>query len=179
MQEISSMDTSTNPHEKEISVDPIMEYCRTRQFMFPNFHKEVFEVLPEFCRVVKHFSCDSGSIVREMLNSRSPLEIEVLNGLNGDDLKVLSAFFGPPTKPAGHVMNYELANDPVIRLLGGAYEEQTVYIREIERGLKFYAAVWPWRTRPGMITLHFGAYDSQGGARTNEMFKNFLHEIPA
>ena len=157
----------------------IEEYCRVNQSIFPGFPPEVWQILPEFCRVVRHFSYESGFVVRDMINSRSPLEIEVLNGLSDEDMLILGEFFGLPVKPAGHTLGNEYRNDPVIRFLGGAYDDQTVYIRGVAKEIKFYAALWPWQTRPGMTTLHFGLYDIVGGQQTQDKFKNFLHEIPA
>jgi hypothetical protein len=165
------------PHG-ENDLDPILQYCQRKKALFADFQTEVWRILPDFCRVVRHFSYESGSVVREMIDSRSPLEIEVLNGLSREDLDALQGFFGEPVKPAGVRIAPELNNHPIIRFLGGAYDEQTVYIKEVTNRIKFYAALWPWHTRPGMTTLHFGVFDTEGGQRASENFKAFLHEIP-
>ncbi len=157
--------------------DSIFRYCRDQKVYFSEFPPEAWEAFPEFFRIVKHFSLEAGSVVREIMDTRSPMEIEILNGIAEEDMKIIEGFFGLPVKPPGRLLDFKLTQDPVIRHLGGAYEEQTVFIKEISKGFRFFAALWPWRTRPGMITLHLGIHDPKGGWEMNERFKNFLHGV--
>ncbi|MCZ7585504.1 MAG: hypothetical protein M5R36_20375 [Deltaproteobacteria bacterium] len=72
-----------------------------------------------------------------------------------------------------------MVEDSVIRRLGGAYEEQSVYIRDAGDGVRFYAAIWPWQARPDVLTVHLGIVDEAGGDGSNAAFRDLLATVAA
>ncbi len=111
----------------------------------------------EFEKIVSHFSDNPKHIIRgENKTRHSPVEIELLNGLDGDGEKILEEFFGEPVKASGYPADYNVISNPVVRKLGGAYVDQTVYLKQEEHKKFFYAALWPWHIHPGVVTLHLG-----------------------
>ncbi|MCZ7585503.1 MAG: hypothetical protein M5R36_20370 [Deltaproteobacteria bacterium] len=54
----------------------------------------VWKLMPRFCSLVHRFTRSSGGVVRdETAAMRSPVEIELLNGLSKEDLEALELFF--------------------------------------------------------------------------------------
>ncbi|MBZ0272349.1 hypothetical protein K8I61_09950 [bacterium] len=143
-----------------------------------HFSRDVRDALPEFVRLVEYFSSQRGFEVREIDACRSAVEIEIFDGIENHDIDLLTGFFGPPLKPAGVSLTFRLAEDPLIRMLGGAMAEQTVYARDLVSGSRLFAAIWPWRIRPGVMTMHFGIYAPAAPDAAMGDLRRFLHEIP-
>ncbi len=172
-----------------MSVVPIEEIRRGKEWLadlsddggtlWDEFSADAREALPEFCRLIRYFSDHAGTIVRNMNGTRSPLEIECLNGFEDHHLDKFADFFGPPAKAPGRHLSPRLSGDTIIRRLGGAYLEQTVYIRQFSSGVRLYAAVWPWHIHPGVVTLHFGIDLAAPSEEHTRIFQRFVHAIPA
>ena len=123
----------------------------------------------EFQQIVDHFLNDSQAILRDDEKIRhSPVEIELLNGLDETGRRMLRQFFGEPVKSSGNPADYDIINNPVVKKLGGAYVDQTVYLKNGGQKECFYAALWPWHIHPGVVTLHLGIH---GGHRIDEAEK--------
>ncbi len=133
----------------------------------------------EFRRIVDHFANEAEAVVRDEDSiRRSSMEIELLNGVDEEGGQMLHRFFGEPVKSSGSPAEADVINNPVVKQLGGVYVDQTVYIRRGEDKECFYAALWPWHIRPGIVTLHLGVHDGMQNRDMKRMLSDCLEENP-
>ena len=71
--------------------------------------------------------------------------------------KFLLGFFGPPVKRSGEAPSLKLKFFQSIKLMGKVLPEQIFFVRKLKKG-EFYAAIWPWKRKQNVITLHMGYY---------------------
>ena len=70
------------------------------------------------------------------------LEVTFNTGQEPAILEALTAFFGPPFKPAGKVMQDDDSFD-FIGKFGGIRLKQTLFFKK-EGEITYYAMLWPW-----------------------------------
>ena len=85
--------------------------------------------------------------------------------------KILTAYFGPPLKPEGHLPSDE-ANRHA-KLYGGIRKDQTMYFRR-EGDHSEYALLWPWGSG-ARITIK--VIQSKGPIPAVSGWKSFLKKI--
>jgi hypothetical protein len=65
-------------------------------------------------------------------------------------------------KPAGQPMSPEFSADGLLKAMGGVRGGQTLYVKELGKGLLLYVAYWPWGSG-SRFTIKIGVYDNQQG----------------
>jgi hypothetical protein len=75
-------------------------------------------------------------------------DLELLNSL-------LKKHLGPPAKESGKEANFPGEIQTLVDSLGGLRNEQSFFYRQDGHQV-IYAAIWPWKTNPNMITLKSG-----------------------
>lgn len=96
-----------------------------------------------------------------MLVRSAPSTGEYLEGvLSRNDLQqcyaLLTETFGGPVKEFGRAAKFEPAIQQAIHRFGGIWVDQCLFLKQGEAGQMAYAALWPWASDPGRLTLKVG-----------------------
>jgi len=75
-------------------------------------------------------------------------DLELLNSL-------LKKHLGSPVKESGKETNFPKEIQTLVDSLGGLWNEQSFFYKQDGHQVT-YAAIWPWKTNPNMITLKSG-----------------------
>lgn len=129
------------------------------------------EDLDGFLNMVTTFGAFPNISRRPSQESRSLIEIIS----KGRDVTILEkefgAYFTSVNKPAGKSIPFMLRFSPLVKYLGGIRPEQAFFTRKCGTG-EFYAALWPWRTTPENITVHFGYFSKAMSAEDYAKLKD-------
>ncbi len=80
----------------------------------------------------------------------------VLSDIILDISPVVEKYFGGPFKAAGKSAFLKNYFDGFTRSIGGMRTEQTVFRKQVSKGLDLYCAFWPWGSNPVKTTVRVG-----------------------
>lgn len=116
-------------------------------------------ILVGFLTLVKEIDDMPDMEPRFYETSRSLYQVTALRTSDETLLASLGAFFGKPQKAAGKSLPVGLRFDPVVKHLGGARKDQTLFFKKLKTGA-FYGALWPWQMDPQKVEVHLGFFSS-------------------
>ncbi|RCK81386.1 MAG: hypothetical protein OZSIB_2255 [Candidatus Ozemobacter sibiricus] len=69
---------------------------------------------------------------------------------------LVETFFGKPYKPPGETAFLMNLFDHFVKEVGGVRREQTLFRKEISKGLNLFCAFWPWASDPTKTSVRIG-----------------------
>ena len=100
--------------------------------------------------------------IRQGPPSAGRLEAVMRRGVVDAACEILTQTLGPPAKPFGTAPKFDARMAALVNTIGGIESEQCLYLKPDGPKHVLYAALWPWRSDPGRVTLHVGvAYHVQ------------------
>ncbi len=73
-----------------------------------------------------------------------------------DIAPLVEEFFGKPYKPPGETAFLMNLFDHFVKEVGGVRREQTLFRKEIGKGLNLFCAFWPWASDPAKTSVRIG-----------------------
>lgn len=73
-----------------------------------------------------------------------------------DIAPMVEGFFGKAYKPPGETAFLMNLFDHFVKEVGGVRREQTLFRKEIDRGLNLFCAFWPWASDPTKTSVRIG-----------------------
>lgn len=114
--------------------------------------KEIKKNLKLISLLEKQFGIRPNSDVDDPLLYCGVAQSDLISQLSPE----VEKFFGKAYKPAGEGAFFKNLFDKFIKSVGGVRKDQTLYKKDIEKGVVLYCAFWPWGTQPVKTSVRIG-----------------------